>query len=254
MRFCKPFLGTVLIFASSFPALAQEETAAPPPPPESASPAPNEEPPPSAAETPTETPPPLPEPTDLGNHIVRQVTQENLSGKWLSECEESNIVGESARRILTFTNNTFEDMVTLFLDEKCEQPAVLVMQTGTFNLGEMQRGARDEFERVGIDLNYSRGTVKPLSNDAERRMNEDEFCGLRNWRLNQQVDLGEGKRENCRMRQYPSTIFDIVSMDRNRIYFGATGFFGRDEGFFGGKTEKGDRPRDLNRNKAYARE
>lgn len=237
MKFSKSLFGTavVLAFSTTPMAFAQDDGS------------PGTSPGGTTGTNGTGTPAPSNNPSDLGSHTATQVTQDSLSGKWSSECEETSIVGKSARRILTFQGNTFEDQVTMFTDEKCGTPAAQVLQNGTFTLGQMQQGEKENFEFVPIDLNYQKGFVKPMHREALNNMNEMEFCGFKNWRVNRTKDLGEGKREDCKLREYPSTVFNTVGLDQNRLYLGEPGLFDGDE-------EKDNRPKNLDRDKSFAKQ
>lgn len=162
----------------------------------------------------------------------------DIMAQWESNCMDADLFGLSMNSRLEMMGEKISKLTRYHTNGGCAATGIEITQAGSFAKGaEVSPGV------VSIDFHVAEATVKPVSNTGVDILKLSRFCGISDWQLNKARDITTTGGERC-IPKLPVTIFDIYSLEGNKLYFG------RGDNL----TNASKRPKELNRDLIYSRQ
>jgi len=153
-----------------------------------------------------------------GCHWFKKDPRQQLSGSWSAECTK---IGEdrSLKVTLTFREMDYIRAQTVYGDDNCVQPGMVVKEKGVYTVGGAPSVAGSD--SVDVDLKRVRETWNVFDSAMHSKFEENSVCGFSYWPLAEDVDVS-GRRCNGDLIPTGGTkTFHIVHVKGDKLYLGA---------------------------------
>jgi hypothetical protein len=153
-----------------------------------------------------------------GTTVNNTAKAPKMMGKWESECKGSKILSKSLKEFYDFTGGTFTKATEYYSNGNCENPAAVVQYKGEFHVDA--ENAKVENAR-DVVYHYKTAMVKPLNDEGVNLLKVANFCGQKDWKVNEKKDLtGQSKNTLCPIFNVPQDYFDVAKIDNSELFIG----------------------------------
>jgi hypothetical protein len=142
-----------------------------------------------------------------------------LQGKWTSECSAVGVLDTSGKATYLFEPLRYEKTLMIYKDTNCSETLAVAQYKGEFLLGD---GKDLDAGVTRINLTPKTLTLKANSEAGVNAMNLAKFCGVTDWKVNEERDVTAGATDGkCLTEAIGREQFDVYSLKDEKLTFGS---------------------------------
>ena len=157
-----------------------------------------------------------------GDEAQKKATQAQMTGKWLSSCDQKGLLwaaaGIKSEQIQYDFYNNAGKTSKLFSDDNCQTQVGSATYTGTATVGAPSAVDNSNI----LDLNYTNVSLTITDQATVNLLNSPLVpgCGINDWALNAARDVTAASGGATCPIAKPAQVFDIVKTDGQSLHFG----------------------------------
>jgi hypothetical protein len=177
----------------------------------------------------------------IGGQTDKQVKELAIRAKWATSCNKAASLAD----LFHFPSQvekydmgaSLQKTTTLFHEDNCAQPAITIVENGSYNLGDK---AADNV--YALNEKFDSVAITPVNDEGMKALNSIAACGFTDWTVGKSKDVTANSSDTpvitrCWVKT-PRQIFDLASITGDKLTLGLVKD-GRD------KTDASKRPTEI---------